>query len=87
MYDAPASESSGTERNLVDSSGRQGAVRRAVAEADELVSRHRSLVQRRRRIRSALQILEMSEKARAALESAGQPGRRRERIDEAIKVR
>lgn len=87
MSDAPASKSSETERNLVDSGGRQGAVRRAAAEADELVSRHRSLVQRRWRIRSALQILEVSEKARVALESAGQPGRRWERIDEAIKVR
>ncbi|CAM9174230.1 unnamed protein product [Ectocarpus sp. 6 AP-2014] len=44
----------------------------AVSEADTLAARYRSLVQRRRRMRSALRVLEVSEKGRAALEAGAE---------------
>ncbi|CBN76706.1 hypothetical protein Esi_0000_0496 [Ectocarpus siliculosus] len=60
----------------------------AVSEADTLAARYRSLVQRRRRMRSALRVLEVSEKGRAALEAGaetrGQLGARAEETMKAI---
>lgn len=62
----------------------------AAAEADALAARHHSLVQRRRRMRSALRVLEVSESGRAALETgaagAEQAGERGARAEEAMKV-
>lgn len=61
----------------------------AAAEADALAARHRSLVQRRRRMRSALRVLEVSERGRAALETTeSEPTETRgARTDQAMKVR
>lgn len=59
----------------------------AVSEADTLAARYRSLVQRRRRTRSALRVLEVSEKGRAALEAGAEtPGQLGARAEEAMKV-
>eukprot|EP00752_Nemacystus_decipiens_P007232 g6473.t1 len=75
--------------------GKEAAARRrrvaAAAEADALVARHRSLVQRRRRMRSALRVLEVSERGRAALEAGtgervGKAGGRWARAEEAMKA-
>ncbi|CAM9192731.1 unnamed protein product [Scytosiphon promiscuus] len=53
--------------------GRASAVAAAAAEADALAARHRSLVQRRRRMRSALHVLRVSESGREALEAEAGP--------------
>lgn len=66
---------------------RQGtAASRAAAEANTLAARYRSLLERRARMRSALYLLDVSEKARAALESRDAPARRAARVEEAMKV-
>lgn len=59
----------------------------AAAEADALAARHRSLIQRKRRMRSALHVLRVSEKGKAALESAGSAGQQEgARVEEVMKV-
>lgn len=73
-----------------EAAARQRRAADAAADADALAARHRSLVQRRRRVRSALRVLEVSESGRAALETgaagAERAGGRSARADEAMKV-
>lgn len=65
---------------------RRQAAAAAAAEADALAARHRSLVQRRRRMRSALRVLHVSEEAKVLLQSPEPVGQRGSRADEVIKV-
>lgn len=91
---AVAADTGTPERRSAGSAGGEEAVARhriaaAAAEADALASRHRSLVQRRRRMRSGLRVLEVSERGRAALETTtgSEPaGKRGARAEQAMEV-
>lgn len=82
----PSAAANSSEGSSTHERAGEGAAARRAADASTLGARYHSLLERRARMRSALYVLDVSEKARAALESRDAPARRAVRVEEAMKV-